>query len=83
MLIEYNRSTYKNMNNNTKRNILLITIKTVVMGGLMFLFYYYADKIELKKALLKAATFGLLVGMVSTWGENWWINKNNKKKTDS
>lgn len=50
------------------------------MGGIMFLFYYYDDKAELKKALIKASSVGLLFGVVNTLTENWWLKKKNKQQ---
>ena len=71
------------MNNNIARTILSIILKAIIMGGIMFLFYYYDDKTELKKALLKASVIGLLFGGITTWTENWRLKKNSKNKTDS
>lgn len=71
------------MNNNIARTILSIILKGVIMGGIMFLFYYFDDKTELKKALIKASVIGLLFGGITTWSENRRLEKNSKNKSDS
>ena len=69
------------MNTGIKATILSIVIKTVIMAGIMFLFYYFPDKTELSKSLMKASFVGVFFGVVSTLTQNWWVNR-AKRNTD-
>lgn len=58
-----------------KAYILSFIIQVIVTGGLMFLFYYFADKSLLLTATLKALSFGLFISTVNIITNHWLTKK--------
>jgi F0F1-type ATP synthase assembly protein I len=53
------------MKNNPKALLLSGLISAILFGAIMFVFYYFVDKVPLNKALPKAGIVALLFGIIN------------------